>query len=581
MKKAPISKLDPDLAGFRNLTDFAAALEATETTLGQEAIERAPTPESVEIKVVVAERSRENVSGWLTAGGAQVTSSGGQVITAAMPRQMLEDLEQVDGVIAAEAPRLLHRNVDAAATETNLPDALAAHGRTGQGVYVAVVDSGVDWSHADFIDDGNTRFAAFHHLDAPLEFGRAEVQAALDGTQAIAQGDPDGHGTHCASIAAGNGAASDGTFRGVAPGAELLGMRCDRLSDTNIIRAIRAAFAQADADERPVVVNLSLGGHIGAHDGTSAIENVIRRESGPGKIVVVAAGNQAEHAIHWSGQLREGETTEVTARLRDTEQQTLDLWISREDDVDVVIQAPDGSQFEPDGSIHSTVFGVFQARFQQNPLNGDFNLRLTIVQGLDGHLWRIRLKPDVVVNGQAHAWAMGPNGHTGVFLDADPRFTVGMPGTAGRAITVGSFVSKRTFATKSATLTADGLTVGQRSPFSSIGPDRYGRHKPDIAAPGQFITAALSSNSKMATDERYTPRHHPTDGYITIQGTSMAAPYVTGLIALLLENEPDLNPEEIQRRLVASAVRNEQTGGAWNAEFGYGRVDAAAFLAQM
>ena len=112
-------------------------------------------------------------------------------------------------------------------------------------------------------------------------------------------GDPDGHGTHCASIAVGNGAASNGKYRGVAPDASIMAVRSEPLLDAHIIRGIREVFARAG--QRRAVINLSLGGHLGPHDGTSAIENVIARESGPGRIVVAACGNEGRRVIHWSG----------------------------------------------------------------------------------------------------------------------------------------------------------------------------------------------------------------------------------------------------------------------------------------
>lgn len=143
---------------------------------------------------------------------------------------------------------------------------------------------------------------------------------------------------------------------------------------------------------------------------------------------------------------------------------------------------------------------------------------------------------------------------------------------------VGSFVSKNRIQTDDGELVATGLTPGQLSPFSSHGPSRIGVQKPDIAAPGQYITAALSNNSEMATRPDYLPRHHPTPGYITIQGTSMATPFVAGVIALMLEREPTLGPEEIQRRLRITARRDGDTARVWGTGFGYGKIDVAALL---
>jgi subtilisin family serine protease len=154
-----------------------------------------------------------------------------------------------------------------------------------------------------------------------------------------------------------------------------------------------------------------------------------------------------------------------------------------------------------------------------------------------------------------------------------------MPGTEERAVVVGSLVSRNRFDTVQGEVVSN-LSVGQLSPFSSHGPARYGAQKPDITAPGQFVTAALAEGSVLATDPRYVPRRSPIapGPYVTIQGTSMAAPFVTGIVALLLEREPTLNPEEVQQRLRITARRDAGTGPVWNAGFGYGRLDVEALL---
>lgn len=153
-----------------------------------------------------------------------------------------------------------------------------------------------------------------------------------------------------------------------------------------------------------------------------------------------------------------------------------------------------------------------------------------------------------------------------------------MPATEERAITVGSFVSRNSFQTTAGTLTAQSLSAGQLSRFSSRGPTRIGTLKPDVAAPGQYITAALAANSEMATDQRYLARHHPTSGYITIQGTSMATPFIAGVVALLLEREPQLTPEEVQQRLRITARRDDDTSRVWDPGFGFGKVDVETLL---
>jgi hypothetical protein len=58
----------------------------------------------------------------------------------------------------------------------------------------------------------------------------------------------------------------------------------------------------------------------------------------------------------------------------------------------------------------------------------------------------------------------------------------------------------------------------------------------------------------------------------------MAAPFVAGIIALMLQREPMLTPEEVRHRLRVTARRDAVTGPVWNVRFGVGKLDAAALL---
>jgi subtilisin family serine protease len=549
-----------------------------------------PAPSRVGLKVIVQTGREEEAARWIVDAGGAVLPGGSQVLLAELPPAALPRLESCPGIRRAEAPRqLLPRLDQARGPATGLDAALATLPLTGAGVVVGVVDSGVDWRHQDFRNaDGSTRLEFFGHAQMPqgqqvsvfAEFDAKLIDAALNGQGQVPQGDPQGHGTHCASIAAGNGRASGGQFRGAAPQATLMAVRSEPLLDSHIIWGIRRMFELAG--DRPAVVSLSLGGHLGPHDGTSAIENVIARESGPGRIVVVAAGNEGGDGIHWRGQLVPGQDLVIPIRIADPNLQYVDVWVPRGDQVDVVIETPDGVQRAPDGTPVDTVFGVFEAHWQEDPINRDQNLTLLIAAGRANHTWHIRFRPNVVVHGGVHAWGGTVNPSTSAHLFpgvTDSGFSLGMPASEERCLAVGSFVSRTQFPTGAGDFVATGLAAGQLSPFSSFGPTRYGSLKPDIAAPGQYITAALAAGSEMATDPRYVPRHHPSGSYITIQGTSMATPFVAGVVALLLQREPRLTPEDLQQRLRITARRDGQTGPVWDAGFGFGKLDVQALLA--
>jgi subtilisin family serine protease len=181
--------------------------------------------------------------------------------------------------------------------------------------------------------------------------------------------------------------------------------------------------------------------------------------------------------------------------------------------------------------------------------------------------------------GTVHAWISGEE--MGYFSNGFTRsHLVGMPGTAAAAITVASYASRRGWPSRdkgSPTVSFDAVNLEDVSYFSSAGPTRTGHNKPDIAAPGQWIVSALSGQaSEEAIPNRYRT---PSAPYAAMQGTSMAAPYVTGAVALLLQRHPTLHWAEIKRRLVASTKQDRYSRPCWNERWGHGKLSIERFLA--
>ena len=577
------------------LTSSLAAIPDASRTLRRpaEALRRRSAPrETVTVKVLARPGHMEAMVVQITDIGVLVRSAGPQVLLADVPVAALETLSALDGVARVEAPRRYYHRMDLARADISGVQVAWDQDSNlrGEGVVVGIVDSGVDWRHPDFRHaNGDTRLEMLIHAREGEDtmtclcdtYTVTQINDALLGnTGTVPHGDPHGHGTHCASIAAGNGLAeTDTRYAGVAPEATLMGARLDNLSDVNIIDSIRRIFAAAG--DRPAVVNLSLGSHYGAHDGTSAIENVIAKETGPGRIVVVAAGNEAQDRIHFEGQLVENGHLDVDFTIRD-ELQQFDIWIPRGDRLtDLTLIDPfDNATSFADG-IYETPAGAFRADLNIDPVNGDQNIVLVLAAGSLGRRWKLRISAGKVLNGEIHAWAAtlrDPNAsRDGIFMfQRSSDYTLGMPGTAERAIVVGALTSRESVL-PSGVVRPD-LTSGAVAPFSSRGPSRIGLQRPDIAAPGQWIVAALASDSLFSASDDFASRRLPGGRYISSQGTSMATPFVTGVIALMLQKEPELTPEDIRLRLRATATRDAQTSAVWNTGFGYGKINVPALL---
>jgi len=355
----------------------------------------------------------------------------------------------------------------------------------------------------------------------------------------------------------------------VAPEATIMAAHLDPLLDDHIIWAVREIFNAAG--NRPAVVNLSLGGHHGPHDGTSAIEDVIATETGPGRIVVVAAGNEGDDDIHRQVTLQAGQQARIPV-IMSTAGLWVDAWISRADTVNVWLEDPAGTVIPDDGQIHTVAGGTAAGvlTFLQDSVNRDQNLHARLI-GPAQAVWNVVIDAQAVMHSEVHAWGGNLDGSRArnVFQGAaGPTHTVGMPGTEERAICVGSVVSHP----------PPGTNIGDLSSFSSRGPTRVGLQKPDIVAPGELVLAALGQGSAYASDPQLANRRHPTLPYIQLEGTSMAAPFMTGLIALMLERESNLEPNEIKQRLRATGRIDTQTGPVWNEGYGFGRTDASELL---
>jgi subtilisin family serine protease len=226
----------------------------------------------------------------LTALGVKMNQRQGRVRTAFMPMASVDpvsDDPQIRQIIPSRRLKLL---MDAASAAVHVSDLRLNGGLTGKQTLVGVVDSGIDPNHPAF----QARILRIwdQTIDGP-GVPEGDYGLELTGPALVASRDRDGHGTHVAGIAAGR----DATFGGIAPDATLVIVKTD-LQDAHIADGVRYVFRVAAEMNRPAVVNLSLGGHFDAHDGTDPLSQIIDQESGPGRIVCCAAGTEGNDNIH-------------------------------------------------------------------------------------------------------------------------------------------------------------------------------------------------------------------------------------------------------------------------------------------
>ncbi|MBD3334724.1 MAG: S8 family serine peptidase, partial [Candidatus Eisenbacteria bacterium] len=480
-------------------------------------------------------------------------------------------------------------------------------GLTGDGVIIGIVDTGVDPYHGDFSDAGATRILnIWDQTDnsgtppAGYTYGTEWEAADIDGATCTAD-DPNGHGTHVAGIAAGNGAATGNgeppfTFVGVAPEADIIFVKTTFLT-TDVTDAVQYIFDRAAAVGRPAVVNLSLGTHFGAHDGTSEFDVALNALAGEEKIVVAAAGNEHGDGVHAEVIVSEGATDEMTFEIPpysphgmgNNDLVAIDGWYTGGAEVTVTITSPNGHVTGPTAfsaySGNSTPDGYVEIyNGTTAPANGDENLYILIRDAIassppEAGTWTIELEavsvpakvspPGAEVDAWIFNYTMSNSPHFVIGVEEEE--IVGSPASADSVLAVSAYVTKTSWPS------VDGNnyqynpapTLGDIATFSSVGPRRDDVLKPDIAAPGMGIAAAHSQDAPNAL-----PYILPDGVHIINQGTSMASPHIAGVVALMLELVGSLSKAEILEQFGNTARTDGYTSAVPNSVWGYGKIDA-------
>ena len=530
----------------------------------------------------------------------EVTSWAGDVAAVFVRAGDLEKLESRPEILFVEPPHLLKDEMDVSAVEINLVEPVSGCRLVmgdGHGALIGIIDSGFDLTHPSFLDarEKTRILTAWDQVnligsaDAPpypfgygVEYTGAMIDEHVAAQSAVIVRNQKGagaHGTYVAGIAAGSGA-PHGVYKGVAPGADLILVtyRNDVPvgGSAYVLDAIDYIRKQAGALGRPVVINLSQGDNLGAHDGTSLLERAIDHVVEDGRVlIVVSAGNErgGPACHHARGQVEQGRELTLSFALmispgRGADGDHIEIWYGGEDRFAAALQASGGERSD---FIEAGATGVIEfpagncARICSqvaHPTNGDNRISIVLdrSEGWGTDLWQLILRGDRVERGDFDAWADRPNAVTVVDFRShqSDASTITLPGNSRRAITVGGFISRPSLCGNTHEV------KGDFAPGSSIGPTRDGRIKPDLVAPSTLIKApGMRNNGRPLC-------------YDLNSGTSMAAPHVTGLVALLWSLWPELTAGRIHDALLSTARADAFTGVTPNNNWGQGKLDAGA-----
>ena len=583
--------------------------------------------------------------------GVKLNTEAGNFFTALIPINNLESLFEVEGIVSVEIAEKVHSTMDNARTLTNVNQVHSGTGLpqayTGNGVIVGVIDDGFDYTHPNFrnLNTQQTRISRVWEQNgtntSPMPYGTEYV-----GTTAILNKMRDkvdeSHGSHVAGIVAGSGGILNSPNKGVAYDSEIVLVSTNK-TDIGVLNGLQYIFNHATEQNKPVVVNMSLGKHIGPHDGTSFFDTMSSTLAGNGRILVGSAGNEGSDPIHLGKSFTLTDNYCYSFILNGQENNLfsngvsyIDVWgeVGKNFEVSVNIVKIVNNQVQlvsytpyyntntNNSSVQSSIQDsdttnpdtcLIEISTETNSTNQKPHAQLLInnsAQDDNDHLILFEIKS---TNGVVNSWitAFGSNlqptnrpveftnlGSTNTsYVNGDTNMTIGeVGGTGNSIISVGAFNSKSCttmlFNNNNNKCTFDVATeLFEIADFSSKGPTADGRIKPDITAPGNRIVSSISRfdssynfiGGNFNQDENYADvvsglTDNTNNWYFAAnQGTSMAAPMVTGIIALWLQANPNLNAAQIKTILQNTSITDSFTGTGSaipNNTWGRGKIDA-------
>ena len=530
--------------------------------------------------------------------------SSNRITNATLTARMLP--EQIQTVANLAAVRRLtgmqHRqlHMDKARALTNTNDVHSGTQLetpyTGRGVVIGIIDQGFEYDHPAFrVSQDSTRIiTVWNTAESKAVSGSAKIIAAIH------DGKYESHATHVTGIAAGDSTMGSKTFYGIAPEAHIVAISSADFSDDDVLNGIKLVKDVANKLGEPYVVNMSFGSNYGAHDGSDDFDLAIDTLSQHGGIYVCSAGNDAETNLHAAFDLKEGADTCLIA-VKHNSADAVILYILSDDEkpfsvspffyntsTGIVLNEPrlfwslNRNEFESELNPNNNRYYYSAIMPVSNDMSGltdpqNYNFVFK-VKGLAGHHYDAFLVGNDAEFTALNSKFVGPT--------YDNTMCIGSPADTRSVVTVGCYNSHLSWTNlDSRTVSYAGESViGKLSSFSSIGPSSNAAIlKPTVCAPGMGVISSIKKNSTeyaMSTNNLCEKLTLGTSDYYygVMQGTSMSAPIVTGIIALWLQANPALTYEQIFDIIQRSSIQDTFTGTAWNTSWGYGKIDAYAGL---
>lgn len=437
----------------------------------------------------------------------------------------------------------------------------------GKGTAVGIIDSGIDYTHKDFIaSDGSSRIMYIWDQStdgkAPegflygTEYDCSDINNAIKTGISLSCMDLIGHGTAVSGIAAGNeGAASESSIIAVKLG------HSGSAKTTDIIRALKYMVDKAAIHNLPLAVNISYGMNDGSHSGNSLFEQCINSLCEKWKTAVIAAvGNEGGSGHHFGTYVLARETSEVEFICSGLgNSMYLDIWKSFNDDISIELISPYGTSSgiitEKTRNQRINMGGIIISADYRMPthysMKQEIKINFDIINEQAG-IWKLILRCSDIIDGRVDIWmpTVSEVSENTSFLRPEESGTMTLPSTAENVISVGGYDTS-----------TESLAFFSGKGFKGI--------NPDLTAPAVRVYSSKAGG-----------------GHDSFSGTSMAAPFVCGAAALIMEwaivsgRMPFLYGQILRAYLLKGAKRNKNINYP-NKGWGYGILDLSQTISLM
>ena len=421
---------------------------------------------------------------------------------------------------------------------------------TGKDIIIAIIDSGINYLHPDFIkSDNTTKIISIWDQESTLkpppegylfgsEFTREEINEYIKRNDSSLSVDNIGTGTIAAGIAAGLGRGNS-NYDGVAIDSELVVIKLKSYKDTfakgkvnyeesDFLAGIKYALEVADRENKRMVINLTVGAR-----STSGIEvsmlDSFEDLGGSGRIVVCGAGNEGNTDIHYSGNIQMADKSQDII-IQVGEQVNLDITLCPigPDKIGAAIISPGGEMsyvinYTPEPFVYRGRFSLEDTSYEMRYIypwikSGNEMLDITL-KNIKPGIWTLRIFPEFIINGNYNVYLPNKNliSPQTRFTDSSSDATITLFGVIKKVITVGAYNDR-----------TDSLWIG-----SSKGTVVKRQIKPDIVAPGVDIIGPYQN-----------------DAYNTATGTGVSSSVVAGIVAIMMSYI--ISQEEESRNLLFS-----------------------------